>query len=200
MAGRKVIFVSFFSARLDFPSPPLSVPGSPRMVCNISLPVLPNQLGSVRLNVGCPVVRTDGPAVYGHVITKFSGMGRFTQQWCSAGALRLSELRNNALMMECLTSFLPGTECRLALSNVKCFVKAYIRYLIFRKLQGLNRDSREEAKEKVWGGGNLRQRVRGLDPQKQKIVHTSSNIKCSTVVIICDFLPGFLQSVLKDSQ
>ena len=33
-------------------------------------------------NIGCPVVRTDGQAVsrsvYGHVITKFSGMGRFT--------------------------------------------------------------------------------------------------------------------------
>ena len=30
----------------------------------------------------------DGRAVYGHVITKFSGMGRFTYPWCSAGALR----------------------------------------------------------------------------------------------------------------
>ena len=27
-------------------------------------------------------------AVYGHVDTKFSGMGRFTYPWCSAGALR----------------------------------------------------------------------------------------------------------------
>jgi len=32
-------------------------------------------------------------AVYGHVITKFSGMGRFTYPWCSAGALRAPELR-----------------------------------------------------------------------------------------------------------
>ena len=31
--------------------------------------------------------------VYGHVITKFSGMGRFTYPWCSAGALRAPELR-----------------------------------------------------------------------------------------------------------
>ena len=30
----------------------------------------------------------DGRAVYGHVITKFSGMGRFTHPLCSAGALR----------------------------------------------------------------------------------------------------------------
>ena len=30
----------------------------------------------MRLNIGFPVVRTDGRAVYGHVITKFSGMGR----------------------------------------------------------------------------------------------------------------------------
>ena len=62
-------------------------------VCNISLPVLPNWLESVRLNIGYPVVRTDGRAVYGHVITKFSGMGRFTYPWCSAGALRAPELR-----------------------------------------------------------------------------------------------------------
>ena len=50
------------------------------------------------LNIGSPVVRTDGlrtggRAVYGHVITKFSGMGRFTYPWCSAGALRAPELR-----------------------------------------------------------------------------------------------------------
>ena len=62
-------------------------------VCNISLPVLPNWLESVRLNIGFPVVRTDGRAVYGHVITKFSGMGRFTYSWCSVGALRALELR-----------------------------------------------------------------------------------------------------------
>ena len=30
----------------------------------------------------------DGRAVYGHVTTKFSGMGRFTYPWCFAGALR----------------------------------------------------------------------------------------------------------------
>ena len=29
----------------------------------------------------------DRQAVYDHVITKFSGMGRFTYPWCSAGAL-----------------------------------------------------------------------------------------------------------------
>ena len=35
------------------------------------------------------MVRMDGlRAVYGHVVTKFSGMGRFTYPWCSAGALR----------------------------------------------------------------------------------------------------------------
>ena len=39
------------------------------------------------------MVRTDGRSVYGHVITKFSGMGRFTYPWCSAGALRAPELR-----------------------------------------------------------------------------------------------------------
>ena len=35
----------------------------------------------------------DGRAVYGHVITKFSGMGRFTYPWGSAGALRAPEIR-----------------------------------------------------------------------------------------------------------
>ena len=35
-----------------------------------------------------PVVWTDGQSqlVYGHVITKFPGMGRFTCPWCSVGA------------------------------------------------------------------------------------------------------------------
>ena len=36
--------------------------------------------------IGMPVVRTDGRSVYGHVVTKFSGMDRFTYSWCSAGA------------------------------------------------------------------------------------------------------------------
>ena len=36
--------------------------------------------------------RAGGRAVYGHVITKFSGMGRFTYPWCSAGALCAPEL------------------------------------------------------------------------------------------------------------
>ena len=31
--------------------------------------------------------------MYGHVITKFSGMGRFTYPWCSAGALGAPDLR-----------------------------------------------------------------------------------------------------------
>ena len=45
------------------------------------------------LNTGYPVVLTDGQAVYGHVITKFSGIGRFTYPWCSSGALCAPELR-----------------------------------------------------------------------------------------------------------
>ena len=43
------------------------------------------------LNIGCPVVRTDGRCTV--TITKFSGMGRFTYPWCSAGTLRVPELR-----------------------------------------------------------------------------------------------------------
>ena len=53
----------------------------------------PKLAKSVRVNIGSPVVRTDGRSavggrrsVYGHVITKFSGMGRFTKLWGSAHA------------------------------------------------------------------------------------------------------------------
>ena len=35
--------------------------------------------------------------MYGHMITKFSGMGRFTYPWCSAGALRAPELHYKRL-------------------------------------------------------------------------------------------------------
>ena len=35
--------------------------------------------------------------VYGHMITKFSGVGRFTYPWCSAGALRTPGLRYNRI-------------------------------------------------------------------------------------------------------
>ena len=41
--------------------------------------------------------RTGGQAVFGHVITEFSRMGRFTYPWCSAGALRAPELRYKEL-------------------------------------------------------------------------------------------------------
>ena len=41
----------------------------------------------MRVNIGMPVVRTDGGSV-GHVITKFSEMDRFIYPWGSAGAFR----------------------------------------------------------------------------------------------------------------
>ena len=55
-------------------------------MCNQISPGLPKKLASVKVNIGFPVVRTDGlsggrsvgRSVHGHVITKFSGMGRFT--------------------------------------------------------------------------------------------------------------------------
>ena len=56
----------------------------------------PKLAKSVRVNIGFPVVRTDGRAVYDHVITKFSGMGRFTKQWGSAHA-RASRARGAPL-------------------------------------------------------------------------------------------------------
>ena len=42
--------------------------------------------------IGMPVVRTDGRSVYGHVITKFSGMGRLPH-FLSYGALPTRALR-----------------------------------------------------------------------------------------------------------
>ena len=56
------------------------------------------------------MVRTDGWAVYGHVITKFSGMGRFTYPWCSAGALRVPELRYYQYIMS-TTYFTHSFQC-----------------------------------------------------------------------------------------
>ena len=50
--------------------------------------------------VGMPVVRTDGRSV-GHVITKFSWMGRFIYPWCSAGALRARSSAIRRKMDEC---------------------------------------------------------------------------------------------------
>ena len=50
----------------------------------------------MKVNIGLPVVRMDGRevgrSVCGHVITNFSGMGRFTKLWGSAPrALRYIE-------------------------------------------------------------------------------------------------------------
>ena len=62
------------------------------LMCNNQFSLgLPNQLGSVRVSIGFPVVRTDGRSVgvwSRHVITKMSGMGRFPQLhvWGSHGA------------------------------------------------------------------------------------------------------------------
>ena len=47
------------------------------LMCNQFSSGLPKWLESVKVNIGFPVVRTDGRLVYGHVITKFSGLGRF---------------------------------------------------------------------------------------------------------------------------
>ena len=70
-----------------------------------------------------PVMRTDGRSVawslgrsvarsLGHVITKFSGIGRFIYPWCSAGALRARSSANMLNKME-NTSFLERLSCIL---------------------------------------------------------------------------------------
>ena len=50
---------------------------------------------------GRSVGRSLGRSV-GHVITKFSGMGRFIYAWCSAGALRA---RSSAIMHICVRNY-----------------------------------------------------------------------------------------------
>ena len=51
-------------------------------MCDQFSPELPKKIESVKVNIGSPVVRKDGllggRSVYGHVITKFSGVVRFT--------------------------------------------------------------------------------------------------------------------------
>ena len=52
------------------------------LMCDQFSPGLPKKIESVKVNIGFPVVRTDGllggRSAYGHVITKFSGVVRFT--------------------------------------------------------------------------------------------------------------------------
>ena len=45
--------------------------------------------------------------MYGHAITKFPGMDRFTYPWCSAGALRAPELRYNESLRSQLDMYAP---------------------------------------------------------------------------------------------
>ena len=64
-------------------------------VCNISLPLLPKWLESVRIKYWFPC-DADGRASGRCSVTwlpKFSGMGRFTYPWCYADALRAPERR-----------------------------------------------------------------------------------------------------------
>ena len=65
-------------------------------------PGFPNYLESVRVNIGFPVVRTDGRS-FGRCTVKWlqnvSGMGRFAYPWYSAGAPESSaKTKNNYLI------------------------------------------------------------------------------------------------------
>ena len=60
-----------------------------------------------------PVVRTDGRSL-GHVITKFSGMGRFIYPWCPAGALRARSSANNFFVWLVVTSLIRNRSPRLS--------------------------------------------------------------------------------------
>ena len=59
--------------------------------------------------------------MYGHVITKFSGMGTFTYPWCSAGALRAPELRYKRCLLRSKTS---AVKIRLVICDIfkNCFL------------------------------------------------------------------------------
>ena len=63
--------------------------------------------------------RANGRAVYGHVITKFSGMGRFTYPWCSASRARgLSAIK-----------FQPSSETRV--KGVFYFILWTVSWFVF---------------------------------------------------------------------
>ena len=63
--------------------------------------------------------RAGGQAVYGHVITKFSGMGRFTYPWCSASRARgLSAIK-----------FQPSSETRV--KGVFYFILWTVSWFVF---------------------------------------------------------------------
>ena len=77
--------------------------------------------------IGMPVVRTDGRSVYGHVITKFSGMGRFilpmVLRWRTLSARESSAitlLRDVILVnlvfhmcSHCLSMLITSAECEV---------------------------------------------------------------------------------------
>ena len=84
----------------------------------------PKLARSVRVNIGYPVVRTDGRwtvgvrSVYGHAITKFSGMGKWVNL-LSYGAPPTSALRAR---VELRYNFL-GFNCNLL---NECKIKQYV--------------------------------------------------------------------------
>ena len=71
-------------------------------------PGFPNYLESVRVNIGFPVVRTDGRS-FGRCTVKWlqnvSGMGRFGYPWCSAGAPESSAIIKNNYLIHCLCAW-----------------------------------------------------------------------------------------------
>ena len=69
--------------------------------------------GAPKLARKCEIKQGGLRAVYGLVITKFSGMSRFTYPWCSAGALRAPELRyyvTAVYTLACIFVFLNSTK------------------------------------------------------------------------------------------
>ena len=71
------LYASQNAVTIRFRAKKSSFPGSKTLTALTDYP---------KLFIGMPVVRKNGSSVYGHVITKFSGMGRFTYPGCSAGA------------------------------------------------------------------------------------------------------------------
>ena len=70
---------------------------------------IPKQyLESVRVNIGFPVVRTDGRS-FGRCTVKWlqnvSGMGRFGYPWCSAGTPESSAIIKNNYLIHCLCAW-----------------------------------------------------------------------------------------------
>ena len=82
-------------------------------------------------------------AVYGHVITKFSGMVRFTHPWCFAGALRAPELRKKNCIKILYPITLRNSQFNSCLSVFQ--TESGFEFLAFRRAEKNHSEQRRES-------------------------------------------------------